>query len=539
MLIRDLKKALRFYFITDDGPSALSPLNQVRIAVAAGATMIQYRNKGFSPRFYPEIVEIRDVCKSNRVPLIINDHILLARAVSADGVHVGQEDENPAIARVILGADAIVGVSVSTPEEFEKTDLSYCDYIGVGPVYQTGTKPDAKAVIGLSGLAAVSKLTPLPVVAIGGINEANAAACFENGADGVSLISAVSRAKDPEKAAQNLARICGCSPRDKILAPWEDEFGLIDKLIHGKRTPGPDASNLIVPPGDDTALLKGISRPIITTDAHREAIHFSFAWQTPFEVGQKAVEITLSDLAAAYARPICIFINLGLPSHVSDALVQELYDGIYAALDRHGCELGGGNISGADAVSLDLFAVGQGREDLFPARSNAGSGYGLYCTGPLGMARAGLKALMKRDFSHGKLIDKFKFPRARFDAAVILAENGVDCVMDISDGLSGDAAHIAKASGISIRLEMAAGHLDESLAAFCRQYGLNPHETALAGGEEYELLFACPPEVFQNIRKSLPGVYPVGQCLPFCGKPVINPASGASSFQHGKRKTGE
>jgi thiamine-monophosphate kinase len=539
MLIQDLKKTLRFYFITDDGPAGLSPLNQVRIAIAAGATLIQYRNKGFSPRFYKEIVEIRDVCKSNRVPLIINDDILLAKAVSADGVHVGQEDENPAIARQILGPSALVGVSVSTLEELERTDLSPCDYIGVGPVYPTGTKPDVKTVIRLSGLKAVSKLSPLPVVAIGGINETNAADCFDNGADGVSLISAVSRAKDPEKAAQNLARICGCSPRGKLDGPWEDEFGLIEKLIQVKQPPGPDASNLIVPPGDDTSLLKAVSRPVITTDTHREGIHFSFAWQTPFEVGQKAVEITLSDLAAAYAKPICVFINLGLPPHVSEAIVQELYDGVHVALDRHACELGGGNISGGSELSLDLFAVGQGRKDLFPARSNARSGYGLYCTGPLGMARAGLRALMKKDFSHAGLIEKFKSPRARFDAAEVLAENGVDCIMDISDGLSGDAAHIAKTSGISIRLEMSSEYLDESLSAFCRQYGLNPLETALAGGEDYELLFACPPEVFQKIRKIMPEVYQVGQCLPFSGKPVLNPTSEASSFQHGKRETGE
>jgi thiamine-monophosphate kinase len=537
MLIHDIKDALRFYFITDDCAPALSPVDQAKIAVSAGASVIQYRNKHFSPRFYDEVIEIRNTCKSNDVLFLINDDILLARAVSADGVHVGQEDESPAIARKILGADAVVGVSVSTPEELRKTDLTLCDYIGAGPVFHTGTKADAKSVIGLSGLKQIADAVCLPVVAIGGINAANAAACFAYGACGVSLISALSRSQDPEKSARELGKICTCAPRNALDAPWKDEFGLIDKLIASSALSSSDNSWLIVPPGDDASLLKPVSRPVITTDAHREGVHFSFHWQTPEEVGQKAVVSTLSDLAAAYAGPISLFINLGLPAYVSDQTVESLYRGIISTLKNYGCELGGGNISSAERLCLDLFALGQGRDDIFPLRSAAKAGDGLYCTGPLGLARAGLAALMKREYCHQRLIEKFKFPRARFDAAKILADQRVVCAMDISDGLAGDAAHIARASGISIRLEIDSAYIDPELKNFCRQFNCSDNDMAIAGGEDYELLFACPPEAFEHIRKFLPEAYPVGKCLRFNGKHLINPPQSVLSFRHGEKQT--
>ena len=535
MLINDLKNALRFYFITDDSAPDMSAVDQVKTAILAGATMIQYRNKTFSPGFYDEVIAIRDICKSNHVPLIINDHILLAKAVSADGVHVGQEDENPAIARNILGPVAIVGFSVSNLAELEKTDLSPCDYIGVGPVYQTGTKPDAKSIIGLSGLKSLADASSLPVVAIGGIDDANGAACFENGADGISLISAISRSAEPLKSALALSRICGCSPREKLVKPWNDEFGLIAKLMIKNLKPSSKISQLIVPPGDDTCLLSSISRPVITTDTHREGVHFSFTWQTPEEVGQKAVEITLSDLAAAYAQPICIFINLGLPPYMPESTVLSLYDGIYTALNRHQCELGGGNIAGADQLSLDIFAVGQAGNDIFPTRSKAKPGHKLYTTGPLGSARTGLAALMKKDLFHTRLIEKFKHPRARFDAAKILADHGIECVMDISDGLYGDATHIAEASHISIRLTIEEKFIENDMVDFCRQYKVSAIETAMAGGEDYELLFTCLPDVFEKIHKALPESFQVGECLPYNDKLILSPKPKGASFQHGAR----
>ena len=531
MLTDNLHKALKFYFITDDNVADLPVAEQVRTALQAGATMIQYRNKSFGARFWEEVVAVRDICKCNGVPFIVNDNLLLAKAVGADGIHLGQDDEDPALARKLLGPQAIVGLSISTLTELNQSDLTPCDYIGTGPVFQTQTKPDAKAVIGLEVLRTVAQASPIPVVAIGGINQANVESCFTHGAAGVAVISAVTRAQDPLQNALKLAAACGCAPRNDLTSPWHDEFSLIKKLVKD----APSDSYLKIPPGDDACLLETIVNPVITTDTQKEGVHFRFQWQTPHEIGNKAVEITFSDLAASFAKPVALFVNLTLPVYIADSTVEALYAGIQNALKKYGCVLGGGNISAGRQLSLDLFAVGRGHETVFPSRSNALPGYGLYCTGPLGLARAGLDCLVRNDMTFKNLISGFKAPAAKFDAAQVLATNKVNCVIDISDGLAGDARHIAEASGIAIEFDLTSCPLDPNLIAFCQKYLLNVEEVVLAGGEDYELLFACLPETFEKVQNDLPDAYQVGRCLPFKGEYLVNLPAGIESFQHGQK----
>lgn len=204
-----IRDALRFYFITDDGVGAIGALEQARIAIEAGATMVQYRHKSFSLAAYEEVAAIRRLCRERRVPFLVNDNVLLAKAVGADGVHVGQEDAPPWQARRVMGPRAIVGVSVSTMAELEHSDLAACDYIGTGPVFPTGTKIDAKPVQGLACLRDIVNRSPVPVVAIGGIDPDNAKDCFAHGAAGVAVISCITRATDPARAAVSMAAACG------------------------------------------------------------------------------------------------------------------------------------------------------------------------------------------------------------------------------------------------------------------------------------------------------------------------------------------
>ncbi len=530
-----LKERLRFYFITDDASPGFSPAEQVQTAVAAGATAVQYRNKSFSVPDFKEAERIATLCRTHGVLFIVNDDILLARALGADGVHLGQTDAAPFLARQILGPDAVIGRSVSTPAELESTDLSGCGYIGCGPVFSTSTKADAKPVIGLSGLKAVCDLSALPVVAIGGIDAARVKDCLAQGAAGAAVISSITRSKAPSARAKDFGEACGC-PSRKILEPWHDEFGLIDRMlkVYGDAT-GP-GSILRIPAGDDAALLRSLRNPVITTDAQRENVHFRFDWMTAEELGQKAVEITFSDLAASYAVPKLLLVNLSIPVYMSSEAVESVCRGIRIALNRHQALLGGGNVSSGSEFAVDLFALGEGMPDLFPLRSAARPQDRLYATGPLGLARAGLECLMARDSRFPELIEKFKAPRARFDAAEILARNRVSCVMDISDGLCGDAAHIAAASKVSIYMTPDTFVTDSRLAAYCREHRQQPEQMILSGGEDYELLFACKPELFEAIRADLPDAFQVGVCLPFEGKPILGLPEGVSSYQHGKRR---
>ncbi len=531
MPVKDLSSLLRFYFIVDcDAPVSLG--GQVETALLAGATMVQYRNKGFQPRDFETLEALCRLCRTNHVPFIVNDDILLARAAGADGVHLGQSDEDHALARKILGEYAIIGASVSTLDELAGTELAGCDYIGTGPVFPTSTKPDAHPVIGPGGLSEVIRKSPLPVVAIGGIHADNAGLCFSAGAAGVAVISTITRADDPFGNALALGAACGCRPRN-LHTPWNDEFALIDRMVaccaSASKTPF-----MKVPPGDDAALFADMTNPVFTTDTQREGVHFRRYWQAMDEIGKRAVAITFSDLAASYAKPAGLFVNLCIPAETAEEDVLALYRGIDEALVNYGAVLAGGNLSSGPVLALDLFAAGTG-SGIFPVRSAARAGDGLYVTGPVGLARSGLECLARGDFSFPGLIEKFKFPRARFDAADVLCSNGVACAMDISDGLYGDATHIAAASGVSVRFEPSKEAVDPQLAAYCEKYGLDPVSQMLAGGDDYELLFACRPEIFENLSSVLPDAFRVGTIVARQDRLCIGAPEGTASYRHGGR----
>ncbi|MFO7861232.1 MAG: thiamine-phosphate kinase [Desulfosalsimonas sp.] len=527
---------LRFYFITDDGASGPGPLEQAKIAIAAGATVVQYRNKAFSAPDFNEAEAIAHFCAIHGVPFIVNDDMILARALGADGVHLGQQDADPALARQILGPAAIVGVSVADLEELSRTDTAQCDYLGTGPVFATGTKADAGDAIGLGGLAEVARQSGLPVVAIGGIFPESVGACMESGADGVAVISAITRADDPAAAAARFAAASGTRSR-VVQTPWQDEFLLIRRIL-GQPGDGRDPQGLLrVGAGDDAALLSHIARPVITTDTQHENIHFRRFWQSFFEIGYKAAETAFSDLAACYAFPLALFVNLSLPATVSRQGVMEIYEGIRASLAPCGAVLGGGNVSSAQSLAIDMFVVGSGHAGIFPVRSAAAPGHGLYVTGPLGRARAGLECLMRGDYAFPGLIEAFKRPRARFDAAGVLADHGVACVMDISDGLAGDVGHLAQASGITAVLDLCRAPADPEFASFCEKYQMVPADVMAAGGEDYELLFACPPEVFAAICRQLPEAFCVGTCRAYDGESVRGLPETIKGFWHGSDKS--
>jgi len=313
-----------------------------------------------------------------------------------------------------------------------------------------------------------------------------------------------------------------------------DEFLILKKILKTIEPVNRNHPALIVSPGDDAALLAPFSRPVISTDTQREGIHFRLDWQTPAEVGYKAVVVALSDLAASFARPVCLFINLGLPVHTPDTLVEDLYAGIRQALDECSCAMGGGNISASPVLSLDLFVLGEADSVLFPRRSAAREGDGIYVTGPLGLARAGLICLQEGIMDFPGLVHAFKKPQARFDAAKVLLKHGVACVMDLSDGLAGDAGHLAESSGLTFRLEIDPMSIPPELTAFSSCHGNTPLDIMMAGGEDYELLFTCPPSVFESIQKELPRAFQVGCCIPFNGSRLEGVPENCRSFVHGK-----
>jgi thiamine-phosphate pyrophosphorylase len=192
--------------ITDDVRDGVDGLlGRAAAAVRGGATMIQLRLKDVDAR---DLVRIaRGLVETVPVPVIVNDRADVALAAGAAGVHVGVDDIPAAALRRVVPAGFIIGACVGSDDVVK--GAAGADYVGIGPVYATSSKPDAGEAIGLSEFARLAKLTGLPAVAIGGIDAANCRETLGAGANGVAVIRAIFSAPDPEGAARALSSANG------------------------------------------------------------------------------------------------------------------------------------------------------------------------------------------------------------------------------------------------------------------------------------------------------------------------------------------
>lgn len=201
-------KDWNLYLITSQELSrGRTTLEVVQEAVVAGVQVVQLREKTFSSRELVEIgLAIRKITRQHGVRFIVNDRVDVALAVKADGVHLGQQDMPVKYARQIMGSHKIIGISATTLAEALEAQKAGADYLGVGPIFATQSKPDA-AALGLEGLKQIREAVNLPLVAVGGINRANADTILEHGADCISVISAITAADNVYQATRELLNI--------------------------------------------------------------------------------------------------------------------------------------------------------------------------------------------------------------------------------------------------------------------------------------------------------------------------------------------
>ncbi len=200
---------LRVYFVTDPHLCAKRGLVETALqAVAGGATLVQLRDPHAKGRALLEQARaLVAALAPSGVPLVVNDRPDIALAAGAQGVHVGQDDIPAALARALMGPEAIVGLSTTSAAQVSRVAWDVVDHIGVGPVFGPGVKSDANPVIGLAGLRDCVALARKPVVAIGGVSLAGAADCIAAGAAGVAVVSAIAGQDDPRAAAADLRRV--------------------------------------------------------------------------------------------------------------------------------------------------------------------------------------------------------------------------------------------------------------------------------------------------------------------------------------------
>lgn len=179
----------------------------VEEAIRAGVTFLQLREKNLDYASFLKLArEIKSITDKYKIPYVINDNVEVAMTSGADGVHVGQDDMAPRDVRKIIGPDKILGVSAQTVEQAVLAEESGADYIGVGSVFPTSTKPDAEAV-SFETLKEICKAVSIPVVAIGGINKDNAMKLAGSGIDGIAVVSAIFAQEDITAAVKELREI--------------------------------------------------------------------------------------------------------------------------------------------------------------------------------------------------------------------------------------------------------------------------------------------------------------------------------------------
>lgn len=206
----DMRQLLQVYFIMGSTNCYKDPLAVLEEAIAGGITLFQFREKGAGALTgqakYKLAGELQRICQKGGVPFIVNDDIELAIALDADGVHIGQEDAPADVVRSKLRGK-IVGVSAHTLDEAKLAVEQGADYLGLGPIFPTSTKEDAKAVQGTWLIEQLRNAgMSVPIVGIGGINQHNAASVMKAGADGVSVITAISHAESVAESTRQLRK---------------------------------------------------------------------------------------------------------------------------------------------------------------------------------------------------------------------------------------------------------------------------------------------------------------------------------------------
>ncbi len=278
------------------------------------------------------------------------------------------------------------------------------------------------------------------------------------------------------------------------------EFGLIERI---RARVGVTHPATILGIGDDAAVIETppSGQALVTTDAYLEGIHFRLDLAAPEEIGAKAATGAISDIAAMGGRPTHLFLAFGAPPETAVETVDAILDGLLAAATRHRAHLAGGDtIASPERILIALTAIGAAAGAAPITRAGARAGDRLLVTGALGGSLAGLALLLEAperaaDPAFAAALLRHRAPAARVAEAALLATRFHPTAMiDVSDGLASEIAHLAAASGVGFRVDLAAVPVHGGARSVSAALGRDPLALALESGEEYELVFTAPAD---------------------------------------------
>ena len=286
------------------------------------------------------------------------------------------------------------------------------------------------------------------------------------------------------------------------------EFELLARLRERLPPPGP---RIRVGSGDDASVSVPGGATATSVDALVDGVHFRRDSAGLGQIGRKALATALSDLAAMGAEPGEAYVAVGVPPDLDEDGCLELFDGIAALAGETGTTLAGGDVTRSPVLTIAVTVVGHAAvAERFVTRAGAVPGDALVLTGEIGAAAAGLLLLERPELAASvptetaeRLRRRQLEPAARLSAGRALAAAGTRAMIDLSDGLGGDATHLARAGGVAFRIEAAALPLAAGVAEVAVAGGRDPLELAATGGEDYELLAALAPERLDAARQAV------------------------------------
>ena len=265
--------------------------------------------------------------------------------------------------------------------------------------------------------------------------------------------------------------------------------------------------------GDDTAFVEGFA---MTQDTLIEDIHFRLKTTSPYELGQKAIAVNLSDIAAAGAEPKYVLVSLSLPSNTKEIFVKEFYQGINDICQKYNVKVIGGDITGAEKIAITVTAVGKAQKHI--KRSFAQIGDIICVSGEHGNSRAGLEILEKNLISNEKFEKAHKTPIPKITEGLKIAEIcETPALMDTSDGLADALFKIAQASNVTLSVDFSKIPYDKNLEILAKEKLQN---WILFGGEDYELLTCVRKRDFEKLKTQIK-LYPIGEVITQEDSPVI------------------
>jgi thiamine-monophosphate kinase len=292
-----------------------------------------------------------------------------------------------------------------------------------------------------------------------------------------------------------------------------DKLGEFDLIARLTGALGPHGPGVVLGVGDDTAVLRIKKDRVLlaTCDVQIEGIHFTRDAFSPRQIGRRVAAVNLSDIAAMGGTPTFAIVSLAVPAQTDPDLLDGVYEGLNSALREWGAEIVGGNTSELpERIAIDVTLLGDVPEDKVLTRAGAKSGDLLCVTGFLGASAAGL-ALLARDrlpnlddVSRTAAMGAHLEPTPRVEEGRFLGSTGkVTACIDISDGLYGDASHIAVESGVTVCIDADRIPIAEAARGVAASVGADALQLALCGGEDYELLFTVPPAAADDLFAEL------------------------------------